>query len=334
MTKKKASTPRKPPASAKSAASAKNEAASTTTPPPPAGTTLTTTVTMAANTAANGGRTGMRRKRGRDQEEARKQLLEQDEELAQGVFGAAVGIDMKSDEEIEAGDGGDNGDSDDELPEVDPASDSEVAADSDDETDSEAGFYEGSEDDDDDEEEAEEDAEPGLDPALNPLRGTIWPEIDATPDSDSDTEQFGHNTVGKIPMEWYKDMPHIGYDLDGKPIMKSAVADELDKFLANVDDPNTWKTVRDELEQQDVVLSPEELQVIQRMQQGHFPDAQYNPYEPMVEFFSSKTSAMPVTGGDEPKRRFIRSKWEAQRIMQLVRYIRHGVIRRDKHKCE
>jgi len=27
------------------------------------------------------------------------------------------------------------------------------------------------------------------------------------------------NTVGSIPMEWYEDYPHIGYDIDGKKVM-------------------------------------------------------------------------------------------------------------------
>jgi ribosome biogenesis protein ERB1 len=104
-------------------------------------------------------------------------------------------------------------------------------------------FYEGSGDDESEEGQEEEDDEDkfaGLDRALDPLRKKLLPEIDATPDSDSETELAGYNTVGNIPMEWYKDFPHIGYDLDGKPIMKPTTKDELDKFLANVDDPNTW----------------------------------------------------------------------------------------------
>jgi ribosome biogenesis protein ERB1 len=276
MTKKKTNTPKKTamavaPSVPPAVKATKNKQESSND------TTLTTTVTI-ATTAATNGKVDNRRKRDRDQQETRNKLLEQDKELAQGIFGAAVGIDMKSDEEIDTEE-----DSEDDEEQLENSSDSEVAADSNDETDSEGGFYEGSDDDvDDNEEELDNDDEltpSGLDPALNPLRGTIWPEIDATLDSDSETEQAGYNTVGKIPMEWYKDMPHIGYDLDGKRIMKSAVLDELDKFLANVDDPNTWKTVRDELEQQDVILSPEELQIIQRMQQGQFPDANYDPYE-------------------------------------------------------
>ena len=28
------------------------------------------------------------------------------------------------------------------------------------------------------------------------------------------------NTVGNIPLEWYDDYPHLGYDLDGKRLAK------------------------------------------------------------------------------------------------------------------
>ena len=39
-------------------------------------------------------------------------------------------------------------------------------------------------------------------------------------------------------MEWYNDYPHIGYDLDGEKILKPATGDELDRFLAKMDDPD------------------------------------------------------------------------------------------------
>lgn len=36
--------------------------------------------------------------------------------------------------------------------------------------------------------------------------------------------------------------------------------------------------MRDELEQQDVVLSAEDLEMIKRIQKGSFPEAEYDPY--------------------------------------------------------
>lgn len=49
------------------------------------------------------------------------------------------------------------------------------------------------------------------------------------------------NTVGNIPMEWYKDFPHIGYDLDGKKIYRPIRnKDELDEFLDKMENPDYW----------------------------------------------------------------------------------------------
>ena len=40
-------------------------------------------------------------------------------------------------------------------------------------------------------------------------------------------QQDSRNTIGNIPVEWYNDYPHIGYDLHGKRILKPATADEV-----------------------------------------------------------------------------------------------------------
>ena len=41
-------------------------------------------------------------------------------------------------------------------------------------------------------------------------------------------------------MHWYDDLPHVGYSIDGKKVLKPARGDELDKFLKTVDDPSAW----------------------------------------------------------------------------------------------
>lgn len=38
-------------------------------------------------------------------------------------------------------------------------------------------------------------------------------------------------TVGAVPLRWYKDEDHIGYDLEGKKIIKKQNADALDRLL-------------------------------------------------------------------------------------------------------
>jgi len=33
--------------------------------------------------------------------------------------------------------------------------------------------------------------------------------------------------VGNVPLEWYEDYPHIGYDLDGRRVYKPVKGDEV-----------------------------------------------------------------------------------------------------------
>lgn len=67
-------------------------------------------------------------------------------------------------------------------------------------------------------------------------------------------------------------------------------------------------------------LSPEELDLIRRLYQNENPDASYDPYEPMVEWFTGKgKEIMPLSAAPEPKRRWIPSKWEKQKVIYPVR---------------
>ncbi|BGP48194.1 Ribosome bioproteinsis protein erb1 [Rhodotorula kratochvilovae] len=156
---------------------------------------------------------------------------------------------------------------------------------------------------------------------------TVWDE-DIEPDyaSDSSTEEVD-NRVGNIPSYWYDDLPHIGYDIDGKKVMRPATGDELDRFLAGVEDADGgWTTVTDKLHKKDVQLSTEELELIQRLAKAENPDADYDPYAPTIPYFSSQVMEMPLSARPEPKSRFLPSKWEHKKVMKIVRAIRAGRI--------
>lgn len=76
-----------------------------------------------------------------------------------------------------------------------------------------------------------------------------------TDDLESDDEADG-NTIGNVPLAWYDDFDHIGYDLAGKKIAKRAVqGDGLDRFLKSKDDPNFRRTIYDEYNQREVSCS-------------------------------------------------------------------------------
>ncbi|GAQ87594.1 WD40 repeat nucleolar protein Bop1 [Klebsormidium nitens] len=154
------------------------------------------------------------------------------------------------------------------------------------------------------------------------------PHVDES--DSSEDERPDRNTVGNVPLEWYKDEEHIGYTKHGKKIIKQKRKDELDKFLKQADDPKAWRTLYDEYNDEDIVLSKEEIAMIQRIRQGKIPHAEVNPHEPYVDWFEFEDKGQPLSGAPEPKRRFIPSKWEAKQVVKIVRAIRKGWISFDK----
>lgn len=165
-----------------------------------------------------------------------------------------------------------------------------------------------------------------------------YPLQNITPEYDADSsDEETKNTVGKINMSVYNDLPHIGYDKFGNKIMKSedSMEDALDKFLANTDNADTWRSVFNDLEGEKIKLSKEDLEMIQRIEQNKTamgtPDTEAEEKAHADEFISD-TMITPLSAAPEPKRRFIPSKHEASRIMKIVRGIRKGTISLEKPK--
>uniref|UniRef100_A0A672Z7J9 Ribosome biogenesis protein BOP1 n=2 Tax=Sphaeramia orbicularis TaxID=375764 RepID=A0A672Z7J9_9TELE len=145
---------------------------------------------------------------------------------------------------------------------------------------------------------------------------------------DSSDEEDIRNTVGNIPMEWYKDFPHIGYNLDGKKIYKPIRnKDELDEFLDKMENPEYWKTIHDKQTGRDIVLSDEQVDLVNRLQRGQFGDVNFNEYEPTVEFFTSDVMIHPVTNRPADKRSFIPSLIEKEKVSKMVHAIKMGWIK-------
>lgn len=103
-------------------------------------------------------------------------------------------------------------------------------------------------------------------------------EVDEYEKHDTDDEEDIRNTVGNIPMHWYDEYKHIGYDWDAKKIIKPTKRDQLDDFLKRMEDPNFWRTVKDPQTGQDVVLSEADIDLIKRINSQRIPDANFDDY--------------------------------------------------------
>ncbi|XP_015273998.1 PREDICTED: ribosome biogenesis protein BOP1 [Gekko japonicus] len=161
------------------------------------------------------------------------------------------------------------------------------------------------------------------------------PALENEYEEDSSDEEDIRNTVGNIPMEWYEEFPHIGYNLDGKKIFKPIrTKDELDKYLDKMENPDYWRTVQDKMTGVDVKLTDEQVELVNRLQRGEFGDVNFNPYEPAVDFFSSQLMIHPVTNRPADKRSFIPSLIEKEKVSRLVHAIKMGWIKPRKPKEE
>ncbi|CAG0884367.1 unnamed protein product [Cyprideis torosa] len=153
---------------------------------------------------------------------------------------------------------------------------------------------------------------------------------------DSSDEEDLRNTVGNIPMDWYKTYPHLGYNQDGRKILRPPQKDQLEGFLARMEDPDFMRTVFDKMTGQSVVLSDQDVRMIKRLQKGKLPDESYNMYEPWVDFFTYEVMKMPVFDRPEHKRSFIPSISEKEKISRMVHSLKMGWMKfreeREKEK--
>lgn len=124
------------------------------------------------------------------------------------------------------------------------------------------------------------------------------------------------------------------------------------QFLANCVLFPCRRTVHDKQTGSDIVLSDEQVELVNRLQKGQFGDVNFNEYEvrspwwkytwqthdavltvvapllqPQVEFFSNEVMIHPVTNRPEHKRSFIPSLVEKEKVSKLVHAIKMGWIK-------
>ncbi|KAK9927907.1 hypothetical protein M0R45_025070 [Rubus argutus] len=154
-------------------------------------------------------------------------------------------------------------------------------------------------------------------------------------ESDSSEDEVApRNTIGAVPLEWYRDEKHIGYDITGKKIKKKEKEDKLQSFLASADDSKNWRKFSDEYNDEEVELTKEDMKTINRLLKGKAPHGEFDPYAPYVDWFKWDDSNHPLSNAPEPKRRFIPSKSESKLVKRLVLAIRKGLIKPKKDEEE
>lgn len=145
---------------------------------------------------------------------------------------------------------------------------------------------------------------------------------------ESDSSSDGDvNPVGDIPMRWYEGYDHIGYDQSGEKIVAKNKPSALDLAA----DPSAWRRIYDEKNDEEIVLTHQELKEISRMRAGKYPAGDADVDNELINW-SGPVMQHPLTSAPDPKRRFLPSRHEARLVIKLVRGMRAGKIRRPSEK--
>ena len=105
-----------------------------------------------------------------------------------------------------------------------------------------------------------------------------YDEIDPVYDSDDTDAQGPVNTIGDIPLSFYDSYPHIGYDINGKKIMRPATGEALDALLDSIELPKGWTGLSDPETGKPLTLSQDELELLRRLQMGEVPVQDHDVY--------------------------------------------------------
>jgi ribosome biogenesis protein ERB1 len=166
-------------------------------------------------------------------------------------------------------------------------------------------------------------------------REDLWMHTDDL-SSDDEDEDGTNNRIGKVPLHWYDEFDHIGYDAHGKKVVKTVSAegggDRVDQALAMADNMNAGKfVVHDALNDKNVELSARQLELIRRMQNGAYAHPEFEGNADYIDYFSGVNPEISGLNADryEPKSKFQPSKWEKMQVDKLLDKLNKGDINMD-----
>lgn len=113
----------------------------------------------------------------------------------------------------------------------------------------------------------------------------VYDEIDPVYDSDDSDAATATNTIGNIPLSFYDSYPHIGYDINGKRIMRPAAGEALDALLDSIEVPKGWTGLTDPATGEPRNLTQDELEILRRIQKNELTEDGYDPYPVCIPYY-------------------------------------------------
>lgn len=159
----------------------------------------------------------------------------------------------------------------------------------------------------------------------------LWMHTDDLSSDDEDVEGT-HNRIGKVPLHWYDEYEHIGYDGHGSKVMKSTTGgDRIDQAIQNADNKGKKFIVHDALNDKEVELTERQLDLIRRVQAGAFAHPEFDANPDYIDYISgvNKEISGLTSNRMEPKSRFQPSQWERLQVQRLLDKFKEGKVNMD-----
>ena len=163
-----------------------------------------------------------------------------------------------------------------------------------------------------------------------------WMHTDDWSSDEDDTEGAG-NRIGRVPLHWYDEYDHIGYDAHGKKVAKSSSAASnsgglIDQALAQQDNMAKGKfVVHDALIDRNIELSKRQLELIRRVQGGAFAHPEHHAHPDHIDYFSGVNKEISGLNADryKSKSRFQPNQYEKMQVEKLLKKLEDGHINMD-----
>lgn len=148
--------------------------------------------------------------------------------------------------------------------------------------------------------------------------------------SDEDDPDGTSNRIGCVPLHWYDDYSHVGYDVHGMKVVKSSMGNTLDQVLAEDDRESGKFVVYDALNAKNVELTERQVQLIRRMQSGAFAHPEHEAHPDYVDYYSGIPEVSGINSNRyEKKSRFQPSAYEKLQVRRLLHRLKCGSINMD-----
>jgi ribosome biogenesis protein ERB1 len=157
-----------------------------------------------------------------------------------------------------------------------------------------------------------------------------WIHTDDLSSDDEDGEGVG-NRIGRVPLHWYDEYDHIGYDAHGSKVVKSTgKGDRLDQAIEGAKGKRF--VVHDALNDKEVELSERQLELIRRVQAGAFAHPEFDATPDYIDYVSgvNKEISGLTSGRIEPKSKFLPNAYEKMQVQKLLEDLKEGKITIDE----